>query len=62
MHNNTGRRSDAATQDGVLGRGYVAMPGQPTLSGMLCLSNNTFGQNANICQQKLIYIYQYMKG
>ncbi len=41
------------------GAAMVAMPGQPTLSGMLCLSNNTFGQNANICQQKLIYISIY---
>ena len=44
---------------GCWGAAMVAMPGQPTLSGMLCLSNNTFGQNANICQQKLIYISIY---
>lgn len=40
---------------GCWGAAMVAMPGQPTLSGMLCLSNNTFGQNENICQQKLMY-------
>ena len=44
---------------GCWGTAMVAMPGQPTLSCMLCLSNNTFGQNANICQQKLIYISIY---
>lgn len=44
---------------GCWGAAMVAMPGQPTLSGMLCLSNNTFGQNANMCQQKLIYISIY---
>ena len=44
---------------GCWGAAMVAMPGQPTLSCMLCLSNNTFGQNANMCQQKLIYISIY---
>ena len=45
---------------GCWGAAMVAMPGQPTLSGMLCLSNNTFGQKCEHVSTKAdIYISIY---